>query len=262
MRIRIYLTPVDGRSATIPINYQYPLSATIYRILHEAAPAYAEFLHQSGYRSPVGRLMKLFTFSKLWIPDVRIVNGRGLTGSEKPWKLQIGSPFQDEFVQNVVRGLFFQRRLVLAAEGFHAEFEITRIEVLPKPKFLPEMKFKCLSPITVSTGYQRGDKFRALYLSPEDPRFSELVRKNLLQKYEILHGKQPEDGSLQFRVLPNARIRSRLIAIKSGTPEETRIRAFETHFLLQGNPDLMEVAWECGIGEHNSQGFGMIEPRE
>jgi len=44
MRFRITLNAQD-RYAVIPINYQYPLSATIYKIIHQADAAYAAFLH-------------------------------------------------------------------------------------------------------------------------------------------------------------------------------------------------------------------------
>ncbi len=259
MRIRLSLIPATDESATVPVNYQYPLSAAIYGILREAAPAYADFLHQKGYRSPDGRLMKLFTFSKLWIPDVRI-RGTALTGSAKPWRLSIGSPFQEEFVQNVVRGLFFRRRLTLAGNGLRADFDIAQIKVIPRPEFSSRMAFKCLSPVVVSTMHEHRGKLHTHYLPPDAPEFSELIRKNLLQKYQIIHGRPPEDPSLHFRVKSGGKIRSRLISIKPGTAQETRIRAFETYFLLEGNPELMATAWDCGIGEHNSQGFGMIDP--
>ncbi|MFQ6116059.1 MAG: CRISPR-associated endoribonuclease Cas6, partial [bacterium] len=64
MRIKLSLRP-KGKTTQIPINYQYPLSAAIYKILQQASPAYAEFLHDKGYPAPSGRLMKLFTFSRL-----------------------------------------------------------------------------------------------------------------------------------------------------------------------------------------------------
>lgn len=48
-------------NAVIPINYQYPLSAAIYKILQKGDSEYAQFLHEEGY----GKGYKFFTFSDL-----------------------------------------------------------------------------------------------------------------------------------------------------------------------------------------------------
>ncbi len=111
MRIKLTLGPVE-KKCIIPINYQYPLSAAIYKILASGSLDYAEWLHQKGYLSPGGKPMKLFVFSKL-------------------------------------------------------------------------------------------------------------------------------------------------ITIKEGSAEETRVKAFESLFYLTGSKELMQVAYECGIGQRNSMGFGM-----
>ena len=65
MRFKILLSPISTPSV-IPINYQYPLSAAIYKVLDKADSDYAAFLHKKGYRA-AGSLknFKLFTFSDL-----------------------------------------------------------------------------------------------------------------------------------------------------------------------------------------------------
>ncbi len=55
------------------------------------------------------------------------------------------------------------------------------------------------------------------------------------------------------------RPRSKLIVIKEGMPEETKRKAFESYLTLTGSTELMRTAWECGLGEENSMGFGMVE---
>jgi len=67
MRIKLTLKPLE-REAVLPINYQYPLSGAIYKILSSASPEYAAWLHDKGYISPIGKPVKLFVFSKLTIP--------------------------------------------------------------------------------------------------------------------------------------------------------------------------------------------------
>ena len=258
MRLSLQLFP-QNRDVTIPINYQYLLSAAIYKILQQASPDYAAFLHNLGYPAPSGRFMKLFTFSKLWLPKAKLEN-RFLKAGRGVCRLQIGSPMLDEFVQNFVLGLFESSKIVIVGRGCRAEFRVEQVEALPVPEFQPNMRFRCLSPIVTSTMRARGGgKLQPYYYRPDDEKLSEALRNNLLEKYEIIHCKKPADHRLVFRLESHDTPKSKLITIKEGTPEETRIKAFETHFTLQGSPELMLTAWECGLGERGSQGFGMVE---
>lgn len=259
MRIRLTLVP-QVNQAKIPINYQYPLSAAIYKILSRASPEYAAFLHDRGYAAPSGRLMKLFTFSKLWIPGVRKV-GPFLVAGRNPWQLQIGSPMLEEFVQSFVLGLFESSEIILAGRGVQTRLHIEQVEALPMPEFQIRQRFKCLSPIVVSTMRERDGRLQPYYYRPDDDELSAALYSNLLQKYEAIHQSSPKESGVTFLLESQDRPKSKLITIKEGTPEETRIKAFETYFTLEGSPELMQVAWECGLGEHNSQGFGMIEAR-
>ncbi len=49
MRLKITLE-AKGAGTTLPANYQYPLSATIYKILQQSDADYSQFLHETGYR--------------------------------------------------------------------------------------------------------------------------------------------------------------------------------------------------------------------
>ena len=254
MRLKLILSPQENPTY-VPINYQYQLSAAIYKVLAKASPAYADFLHQRGYPAPSGKLLKLFTFSRLWIPNVRRQGTKLTAGRRSSWILQVASPMLDEFVQNFVLGLFESTEIVVAGGRFFIE----QVETLPMPEFKETTHFKCLSPIVVSTMRERGGKLMPYYYRPHDPALSEAIRQNLLQKHEAIHQCPPDDERLSFTIPEGYKPKSRLITLKEGTPEETQIKAFETYFDLTGSVELMRVAWECGVGEKNSQGFGMVE---
>lgn len=256
MRIQLSLRS-EHKSATIPINYSHPLSAAIYKILQQASPEYSAFLHDKGYPAPSGRLMKLFTFSKLWIPNVR-QRDAVLIGSAGLWRLQVASPMLDEFVQNFVLGLFAANEIAIGGQGCHAVFRVEQVEALPLPEFRETMRGKCLSPITASTVRDSEAGRRIYYYRPHDADLSEALHKNLLEKYEIIYGNPPRDNRFLFRLESSDKPKSRLITIKEGAPEATQIKAFESYFTFEGSPDLMRTAWECGLGDHNSQGFGMV----
>jgi len=46
MRFYIALTKISGDA--LPVNYSYPLSAAIYRIISKGDSGYASFLHETG----------------------------------------------------------------------------------------------------------------------------------------------------------------------------------------------------------------------
>jgi CRISPR-associated endoribonuclease Cas6 len=53
----------------LPLSYQYELSAAIYKILSKADAEYATWLHNNGFELNPQKKFKLFTFSRLRIPD-------------------------------------------------------------------------------------------------------------------------------------------------------------------------------------------------
>jgi len=259
MRLKLTLHPLD--KPVVPINYQYPLSAAIYNVLRKAAPEYASFLHDQGYKTSENRLMKMFTFSKLHIPGGRLVKpgNRALRGSHGDWTLYISSIMTDEFVQNFILGLFESARFSIATTEIKTAFEIRQVEAIAPPQFSETMRFKCLSPITASTKREENGKTKIKYYHPTEAEFPQALCNNLVQKYETAHRKPLAEAKLNFFLGEKDRPRSRLIAIKEGSAQQTNIKAWETYFTLSGTPELLRAAWECGLGEHNSQGFGMID---
>ena len=51
----------------------------------------------------------------------------------------------------------------------------------------------------------------------------------------------------------------KLITLKEGRSDETKIKGTLAPFRLRAPRELMEVGYECGFGEKNSMGFGMVK---
>jgi CRISPR-associated endoribonuclease Cas6 len=273
MRIKLTLGPLE-RETVIPINYQYPLSSAIYRFLAAASPEYAAWLHDKGYLSPNGKPMKLFVFSKLNIPDLAQQHNTLILKGSSPCTLFISSPMLEDFVQNFVVGLFQHQQLVIASKDVVGRFQVEMVETLPAPNFVERVKhsgsvsvrFRCLSPIVVSTMEEYGGKLSVHYIRPGDARLAEGIRHNLIQKLATVEGRKPDDDKLEFKLDDEYVERrggfdriTKLITIKEGEEQETRVKCFVAPFELAGSAELIECAYECGIGEKNSMGFGMIE---
>jgi CRISPR-associated endoribonuclease Cas6 len=122
------------------------------------------------------------------------------------------------------------------------------------------MCYKALSPISVSFRDERG---RDCYpRTPEEFANADWVKErllvNLLDKYSAFYGEDYQGESfLDFSVLTEPK--SSLVTIKSGTSAETKVRGFMCQLALNAPPELQRIAYESGLGELNSQGFGCLE---
>lgn len=265
MRIKLTLTPFE-RKCFIPINYQHPLSAAIYKILSAANAEYADFLHEKGYLSTAGKPLKLFTFSYLSIPGVkRIKNMLGIFNFPKI-TLQISSPLIDDFIQNLVMGLFENQELAIGNRHTVGRFTIQTVESLPTPELVSPAKFKCLSPFVVSTMKERDGRLQTHYFRPDEPELSEALRKSLVRKFETVYHHPPQNDQLSIALDAGYVARkggphkvTKLITLKEhAAGETTKIKAIFCPFTLSGSTELMQVAWEAGMGSRCSQGFGCV----
>lgn len=249
MRIKI-LADV-GKSLTLPINYNHQLAGVIYRFLAQSNPEYASFLHNKGYLAAQKRF-KLFTFSQLMAGHRRITGINIHFSSPLIW--YISSPIE-RFLTHFADTLLSESRLSI---GQH-QLPIRDVSVPQTPHFQPEMSFRCLSPIVMSTVRERYGKQTMHYCLPNDSEFSELIRHNLIRKYEAIHGYAPHDDALIF-AFDDAYIRrrqgrvTRLVDYKG-----IKIRGVLCPFHVSGSTALIQTGYECGFGDKNSAGFGMVE---
>ena len=128
-----------------------------------------------------------------------------------------------------------------------AEFVVSSVEVLKEHAIGSRVRFATLSPISVTT--IRNGKTYDLY--PNDSKFYENLRKNLIKKYNALYGKEPSDYKLEIEVL---KVKPKRIKVKN-----TYHRCVEMVFEAEGCKELLEIGYKAGFGERNSMGFGMVK---
>jgi CRISPR-associated endoribonuclease Cas6 len=264
MRIKLILRP--SITGDIPLNYQYYLSGAIYKILRNSSPEYARFLHNQDYTGQDGKPRKLFTFSFLTLtPHRKPENNKLLISLSTKAILYVSSPMLNDFIQNFVKGLFYNQKIVIRTKNTDASFFIEQVETISEPEFKATTKFIALSPIVLTTKLDTTEGLKTYFFRPLDEGLSEAIRKSLLRKYETVYKKRPADDRLKFKIDKEyiqrrggpAKV-SKLITIRQGDPGETKIKAFVTPFTLIGSKELMQTAWNCGIGDKCSMGFGCI----
>ncbi len=257
MQFRITLQCLSPNGA-LPINYQYELSAWIYRVLHNADAGYAEFLHRKGYRS--GRKsFKLFCFSQLAVPR-RKIEGDRLHILCREVSFHIGF-YLDRAAEEFVRGLFQKQHFRLGDRKSQVQFAVQTVEM--RPPALPAgpgpVRICCLSPLVIGRKNAEGHDD---YLHPDDPEFAPLLFLNLQEKYAAATGQPPpawwDAAGFGFRPVGKPP-KSQLITIKSGTAAETRVRGWRFEFELDAPGELVEVGLLAGFGRMNSEGFGFGE---
>ncbi len=247
MRVRVRLT-TQGKT-DIDVNYNYYLSSAIYRFLEISDNEYSKKLHEEGYAYG-SKKFKLFTFSQIRPQKFKIQGSRLIIEGKSD--LYISSPIK-EFILNLAQGLLAAGVFKIGEAGFGVE----TVDILPEPGFSCPVKFKCLSPITTHTAVEKEGKIKAISLAAGEKKFAENLRMNLIRKYELLNGKLPEDESIDIsfeqRDLEKYG-RGKLIRYK-----DTFIKGYMVPGVLSGSLELVKVAYECGLGEKNSAGFGMVE---
>ena len=244
----------------LPINYQYEMSAAIYKILSSGSGEYAQWLHDNGFTLENGKQFKLFTFSHLNIPERRLLkqsNQLELLSDHVFWQISF---LPENSTQTVIGGVFENRAFEIGNCDSRVQFEVANIEIIPPPEFQETMCYNAVSPISVSFRDERG---RDCYpRTPEEFANADWVKErllvNLLGKYSAFYGEDYQGESfLDFSVLTKPK--SSLVTIKSGSSAETKVRGFMCQLALNAPPELQRIAYESGLGELNSQGFGCLE---
>jgi len=246
---------------TLPVNNFHLLSSLIYNIVDHSSSEYAERLHAEGYRL-LNRSFKLFTFSPVFIAGKgkkwQMHEDGTMSTRERMLQFTISSP-KSEFIEHLVVGLLHEPFVRVGQEQFRVE----TVRRLDPPDFSDDMCFVALSPIVCKT--KSDDDRYAQYLFPGDGEFEHKLFENLCRKYEALYG-HPYEGDRSFRFTLDPEYLERrkgkvqkLITLKEGKPDETRVKGTLAPFRIEAPRELIEIGYECGFGEKNSQGFGMVK---
>ncbi|MBP9017288.1 MAG: CRISPR-associated endoribonuclease Cas6 [Paludibacteraceae bacterium] len=225
MRFKITLNidkhPFGNR---LPFNYQYELSAVIYKILASADHAFAEWLHDNGF-SADKKILKLFSFSMLQIPQYRTEESfMKILSDTADWYLSfLPERSTQEFIQGVLRKQQFE----LGNRQARIRCRVQSIEMLPLPQFTDQMSFRTLSLMCLTLKRENGTDE---YVAPDHPMAKELIMQNLLDKYKTATGNDFPDNDFAFDFKLTNQPRSSLITIKADTSYNSTFVLFLCRF--------------------------------
>lgn len=253
MRFEITLNRTT-KQRMLPMNYQYYISAWIYKVLKQADHEFAVFLHEKGYGQDEKKLYKLFCFSRLNFGKPKLWKEKKLFEiSAHEIKLQISFDV-NEAATIFIKGLFMSQEFYLGDKFNGIDFKITNVAALPEPRFIETMQYKLQSPWVVS--YQPDNSKHPHYLKTDDDLFEELAIKHIIEKYKNAHNREFE-ADIQIKVVSSSK-QSGFI-IKPNTPQQTRVVGNLFSFELTAPVEIHKMIWNAGISEKSSNGFGWIE---
>ncbi|MBQ9199635.1 MAG: CRISPR-associated endoribonuclease Cas6 [Lachnospiraceae bacterium] len=235
MKLKIYMKNSDVVS--FPLNYNYQFMSAIYRLISRDT-VLSDFLHNEGYQS-CGKSFKLFVFSPIR-GDYTIVE-KSLVIYGDIW-IEIRSP-SSLFIEELKSRLFETCSFKL----FDHTFEVKLIELYDRPLMGNSFKIKTISPIVA----RRENEGKSVYFSPSDTEFDKLVNLNLYGKYTAAYGEEPPSTvDLTLIGMPK-----KVVTKFKGI----WITAYHATFDMAASAAVADLLYNSGLGNKNSQGFGMFE---
>ena len=276
MRFQLTLNRTT-KQRMLPMDYQYYISAWIYKVLKQADREFASFLHEKGYGKSETKLYKLFCFSRLDFGRPRMWKEKKLfeiSAQDISFQISFDVP---EVASVFIKGLFMSQEFYLGDKFNGIDFKVTGIEALPEPAFSKIMSYRLETPWVVS--YRTGTDRYPKYLRPYDEGFKEFSLKHIAEKFtntgkgkitsddmifRIFDGRDPE-GTPVFRepepakwLEDSAYWKRGGFLIKPGTKEESRVVGNLFSFELTAPVEVHRMIWDAGVSEKSSEGFGWI----
>ena len=238
MRLKINLK--SENNFKVPFNYNHILSSIIYNKIADLD--LANKIHDSNS-------FKFFNFSQINIKKRKLVKD-GIIARDGRISFYLSSP-DDLLVKNLVSGFVDDLEINFKNDKLIVE----KIEALKTPDFREISEFKTLSPINIRDSKEIDGKVKRIDLAPSD-KFFKGIENNLIKKYCIFNNIENTDKKISA-YSEMAHVKRKRITIPKG-PNTTYHRASMMDLILEGDTDLIKFAYDVGVGEKNSMGFGML----
>ncbi len=232
MQIKLIFKPDEPLA--IPLNYNYQLQSAVYAKLAEICVS--DFWHDNGFGDT--ETFKFFAFSPLLgnyiIEDKKIVFTDTIS-------IEIRSPFFD-FCDDLQRSFELKPSIKL----FDTDLPISGAFLTNQHINEESACFRTVSPIVL---YTRDEYDKMHFISPASSQFVDRLHENFYKKYKTAFDTQP----------PELEIRVTEIGKKIVTKyKEVWLTGYNCDLDITAPSEALEFIYDCGLGERNSQGFGLM----
>lgn len=259
--MRCKITAVTQEPCLIPYNYQYHVKSALYKLFEKSDAKFSDFLHNVGYKYDDQYRFKHFTFSRLnFFPYHTNKEGFFLV---KKISFIFSTAVEKSF-EHLMYGIFPDAELLLNF-GKKLQFKIVNVEILEEPYFIDDKQsFVCLSPIVVSTQRindgKKGKHFLNYLKDEEKKIWINNLKINLIKKHKTLTDiLLPEDIEFNFRFEADYISKSKSSIMKMTKINQSKVLGLFAPFNLTCSSELKKTAFDTGLGEQNSSGFGCFD---
>ena len=254
MRFKLVLSvKSESFGNVLPVSYQYELSAAVYRRIRENLDRYLNWLTSNGFAPVDDYRNRLFSFSNLYIPRIRVEDDRLhiLVKRVQMWLSFLPGRGTREFVNQLFSGASF----VLGDRRSRVELSVEEIVECPAPEFDEKTEYLALSPIVFMVARTN----RSMeYVGPDYPGYADCFYRSIVGKYERIFG-HPYEGPDSFSWTLLTPPKRKGIFMMRFTPEESKVIGYMYKFSVSMDPILHRIMYETGIGEKTNLGFGCVE---
>ena len=233
-KMQIKLTLETNGDFYLPFNYYYPVQSAIFAKLREVGAS--DFFHDEGFGEE--KKFKAFVFGR---PEGKYETREKNMVFPGGFSIEVRSPLFS-FCDALQRSAEIKSKLRIG----DALLDIVGIGVANRHINTGHKRFKTNSPVIV----RKTEGGKSFYYSPEDPYFFEGLITNLYSKYESVTGERC--GEISVR--PIGDYRKVVTRYKN-----IWITGYLGSFDVSGPPAALEFIYNTGLGEKNSQGFGMVD---
>lgn len=244
VNIRVVINFNADNDIVLPLNYNHILQAFIYNNITDKA--YAKFLHDRGYEAD-SKFFKLFTFGRLE-GRFRIFPGKIMMSP--PLRLVVSSAV-DDFINDFCETLLKKDEQRLLDQRISVE----SVSVFNKRITDDTLTIKMMSPLVMYSTVDFNNRKITYYYSPWDEEISGLLKENLAKKYIAINGMAAEGREFNISTIGPKDSKYQKIIDYEGTV----VKGWMGIYKVKGDPELLQVSYDCGLGSKSSMGFGCYE---
>ena len=233
-----------AENLVLPIAYNHILQGFVYSHLQNRA--YSSDLHEMGFLSDDNRSYKLFTFSSLK-GKYRIDGKRIFFAGPVSWEIR---SCDVRMIQLLLQNIRVGENMNLGGNSVTVQV----CNLMDTKVYSSDIIVRMDTPVVV---YQTHADKSTVYLSPEEPSFYRSLSMNTSRKVSsspVLQQKGLNGISVLFEPSSSKRYYRRIVTTFKGT----YITGYLGDFRIIGNPEILDLLYNTGLGAKNSQGFGIF----
>lgn len=242
MCMQLFIRHQISESLVLPISYNHILQAIIYGAISDQK--YAQYLHDTGYTYQ-SKNYKFFQYSRL----------NGAYRVSKGKIVFVGTVWFE--VRSIFPGLILNLKRHIEEEGItYLDQHFDEVETCLQDDTIESetLVANMITPVTVHITDPSTKK--TYFPPPGSEAFISLIKDNFKRKYEAYTGVVPETD-IDIHVMSCEETDKLVVKYKN-----FYIDGWFGTYLLSGKRKYLDFLFQCGIGDRNSQGFGMFDAHD